>query len=48
MMQKVSSETVSPAKKIGDDLNYTLDYTNDSEYAHRLVQAGERYYQYVL
>ena len=46
MTSKVSSENVSPMKIIGDDLNYNLVYNYSSEYAHRLINVGNRYYQY--
>ncbi|MBQ9281238.1 MAG: DUF4474 domain-containing protein [Treponema sp.] len=46
MTAKKSSETVSPNKKIGDDLNYTFKYVYDYSFAHRLVSIGNRYYQY--
>ena len=46
MTSKVSSENVSPMKIIGDDLNYHLVYNYSSEYAHRLINVGNRYYQY--
>ena len=46
MMSKISSETVSSQKRIGDDLNYSFGYVYDENYAHRLVSAGERYYKY--
>ena len=46
MVSKVSSETVTPNKSIGDNLNYNFNYTYDKNYAHRLVNVGERYYQY--
>ena len=46
MMSKVSKETVSPLKVIGDKLNYNIGYVYDENYAHRLVQAGNRYYKY--
>ena len=46
MVSKVSSETVTPNKSIGDNLNYSFNYTYDDNYAHRLVNVGERYYQY--
>lgn len=46
MTSKVSSENVSPMKIIGDDLNYHLVYIYNSEYAHRLINVGNRYYQY--
>ena len=42
MTGKVSKES----EVLEDDLNYTLDYTYDSDYAHRAVQAGSRYYRY--
>ena len=46
MTSKVSSETVSPQKSIGDNLNYSFNYVYDDSYAHRLVRAGDRYYKY--
>lgn len=46
MTSKVSSENVSPMKIIGNDLNYHLVYIYSSEYAHRLINVENRYYQY--
>ncbi len=46
MTSKVSTETVSPQKSIGDNLNYSFNYVYDENYAHRLVRAGDRYYKY--
>ena len=46
MTSKVSKETVSPQKSIGDNLNYSFNYVYDENYAHRLVRAGDRYYKY--
>ena len=46
MTSKVSSETVTPHKTIGDNLNYSFEYVYDENYAHRLVRAGDRYYKY--
>ena len=46
MTSKVSAETVSPQKSIGDNLNYNFDYVYDENFAHRLVRVGERYYKY--
>ncbi|WP_276778815.1 toxin TcdB middle/N-terminal domain-containing protein [Treponema succinifaciens] len=46
MTSKVSSETVSPQKSIGDNLNYSFNYVYDDSYAHRLSRAGDRYYKY--
>lgn len=46
MMNKLSSEKVSPEKTIGDDLNYNLIYNYDENYAHRLKHVGNRYYKY--
>ncbi len=46
MMKKLSSETISPKKQIGDDLNYNLVYNYDENYAHRLKNVGNRYYKY--
>ena len=46
MTSKVSTENVTPQKSIGDNLNYNFDYIYDENYAHRLLRAGERYYQY--
>ena len=39
-------ETVTPQKTIGDNLNYSFNYVYDKNYAHRLLSAGDRYYQY--
>ena len=46
MTSKVSKESVSPLKKIGDNLNYNFTYVYDENFAHRLVRAGDRYYKY--
>ena len=46
MTGKISTETVSPQKFIGDNLNYQFDYVYDKNYEHRLVRAGDRFYQY--
>ena len=46
MTSKVSTETVSPQKLIGDNLNYTFNYVYDENYAHRLINVGDRYYKY--
>ena len=46
MTSKASTETVSPQKSIGDNLNYQFDYVYDENFAHRLVRAGDRHYQY--
>ena len=46
MTSKVSTETVTPQKKIGDNLNYIFNYVYDENFAHRLVHAGDRHYQY--
>ena len=46
MTSKVSTETVSPQKSIGDNLNYSFNYVYNENYAHRLVRAGDRYYKY--
>ena len=46
MMKKTSSESVTPKKTIGDNLNYTFDYVYDPNYSHRLINAGNMYYQY--
>ena len=46
MVAKKSSEVVTPNKKIGDDLNYSLDYVYDTNFAHRLVSIGNRHYKY--
>ena len=46
LMSKVSSESVTPHKSIGDNLNYDFTYNYDTNYAHRLINAGERYYKY--
>ena len=46
MTSKISSESVTPQKTIGDNLNYSFNYVYDDSYAHRLVSAGDRYYKY--
>ena len=46
MTSKVSSESVTPQKAIGDNLNYSFNYVYDDNYAHRLSRAGDRYYKY--
>ena len=46
MTSKVSKETVTPQKSIGDNLNYSFDYVYDENFAHRLLRAGDRYYKY--
>ena len=46
MTSKISTETVSPNKAIGDNLNYSFNYVYDENFAHRLISAGDRYYQY--
>ncbi|MBR5964848.1 MAG: hypothetical protein IK015_01850, partial [Treponema sp.] len=46
MTSKVSTETVTPQKTIGDNLNYSFNYVYNENYAHRLVRAGDRYYKY--
>ena len=42
----MTGKTSKESEVLEDDLNYTLDYTYDSDYAHRAVQAGSRYYKY--
>ena len=44
--KKVSTESVTPQKSIGDNLNYSFNYVYDENYAHRLISAGDRYYKY--
>ena len=46
MTAKISTETVAPQKSIGDNLNYIFAYNYDENYAHRLINAGDRYYKY--
>ncbi len=46
MVSKISSESVSPKKTIGDSLNYEFAYNYDERYAHRLINVGNRYYKY--
>ena len=46
MTSKISKETVTPQKSIGDNLNYNFDYVYDENFAHRLINAGDRYYKY--
>jgi RHS repeat-associated protein len=42
----MTGKTSKESEVLEDDLNYTLAYTYDSNYAHRAVQAGKRYYKY--
>ena len=47
MTSKISKISNSPNLTLGDDLNYSLDYVyDDTNYAHRLVRAGNRHYKY--
>ena len=46
MTSKISTETVTPQKSIGDNLNYSFAYNYDENFAHRLINAGDRYYKY--
>ncbi|MGN0756639.1 RHS repeat-associated core domain-containing protein [Treponema sp.] len=46
MTSKISTESVTPHKTIGDNLNYNFNYVYDENFAHRLINAGERYYKY--
>ena len=46
MMSKTSTEAVAPQKSIGDNLNYSFGYEYDPDFAHRFINAGDRYYQY--
>ena len=46
MISKVSKESVTSHKNIGDNLNYNFTYVYDKNYSHRLINAGDRYYKY--
>ncbi len=46
MLNKKSMSSVQPAQTVGDDLNYELQYIYDEEYAHRVKQIGNMYYEY--
>ena len=47
MVTKTSKEDITPWHRIGDDLNYELDYEYDYDnYSHRRIRAGNRYYKY--
>ncbi len=46
MTRKLSSNTISSDMVIGDNLNYDINYTYDPSYAHRIINAGNRYYKY--
>ena len=48
MTDKVSRETVRPVKVIGDELNYTKEFSYAEGFAHRLDHVGNIYYQYDL
>ena len=47
MVSKTSKEDITPWQRIGDDLNYELDYEYDYDnYSHRRIRAGNRWYKY--
>lgn len=47
MMSKTSSEKTTPWQKLGDDLNYELDFEYDEEnHSQRRVRARDRWYRY--
>jgi hypothetical protein len=46
MLNKESSATQSDSRRLGDELNYNLDYEYAKGYAHRVSRIGTRYYQY--
>jgi hypothetical protein len=46
MLNKESSAAQSDSRRLGDELNYKLDYEYAKGYAHRVSRIGTRYYQY--
>lgn len=51
MAETAKSATACVSKRIppvenGDNMKYTFDYEYDEKYAHRLIHAGNLYYQY--
>jgi len=46
MTAKISSVYTNPSRTIGEDLNYSLEYEYDENYAHRVKRIGNRYYSY--
>jgi len=46
LTQKTSASASTGGRKIGADLNYSLDYTYDSQFPHRAERIGDIRYQY--
>ena len=46
MTSKVSSVYNNPDRLLGENINYSLEYEYDQNYAHRVKRIGERYYSY--
>lgn len=47
IMNKKSTESIVPYRKIGDNLKYEFDYEYDVEnYTHRRIRAGNLFYKY--
>ena len=46
MTSKVSSVYNNPDRLLGENINYSLEYEYDQNYAHRVKRIGSRYYSY--
>ena len=46
MTSKVSSVYNNPDRLLGENINYSLEYEYDRNYAHRVKRIGNRYYSY--
>ena len=46
MTSKVSSVYNNPDRLLGENINYSLEYEYDENYAHRVKRIGNRYYSY--
>ena len=46
MTSKVSSVYNNPDRLLGENINYSLEYEYDQNYAHRVKRIGNRYYSY--
>jgi hypothetical protein len=48
MTRKTSGTNNTVSRRLGDPLDYSLDYEYEAGYAHRASRIGTRYYQYDL
>ena len=46
MTAKISSVHNNPDRLLGENINYSLEYEYDQNYAHRVKRIGNRYYSY--